>query len=89
MKEKITWVVACRDVDGYSSRRSYSTLKAACKRFDEMAGHTVERAMEEYWYFLVEAGKPLPAIETVQCVRAVSDFGTVVVLERKVQEVWA
>jgi hypothetical protein len=74
------YTVRTRDVDG-SSARHFATLPAAVRRFEEMAGITVANAIAEAFHALADAGKPLPAIEAVQSLRAVSMFGTVVILE--------
>lgn len=73
-----TYTVKTQDVD-CSTTRKYKTLAAARKRFEEMAGHTMEVAIGEQFYRLTEEGKDLPKVEEVKGLRAVSDYGTVVV----------
>jgi len=79
MATKIT--VKTSDVDGSSTRR-YSTEAAAVRRFEEMSGLTIAQAMAEQYYSYVDAQKSPPAFADVRVLRAVSNYGTVVTLER-------
>lgn len=72
--------VRTRDVDGGGSR-SYATLAGAVKRFEEMAGGTIDGHIAETLFVLAERGERLPKIEELKSLRAVSDFGTVVLFE--------
>lgn len=74
------YTVTTRDVDGRNARH-FATLPAAVRRFEEMAGMTVAEAIPEAFFGLVDEGRPLPSIEAIQSLRAVSMFGTVVTLE--------
>lgn len=74
------YTVRTRDVDGASARH-FATLPAAVRRFEEMAGVTVAAAIAECFHELEQDGKPLPTVEQLSSVRAVSMFGSVVVLE--------
>lgn len=73
------YTVLTRDTDG-SDRRSYKTLDKALARFTEMAGHSLESAIAEQFYTL--PADELPTVRAVKSVRAVSDYGTVVVFLR-------
>ena len=72
---KTTYSVVTRDVDG-TTLRKYRTLAGAVARFESMYGHPIATAMEEQ-YFNVS---PIPALETLNRVRAVSDYGCTVYL---------
>ena len=72
---KTTYSVVTRDVDG-STNRKYSTLAGAVARFESMYGHPIATAIEEQ-YFNVS---PSPALDTLNRVRAVSDYGCTVYL---------
>ena len=74
------YAVRCRDVDG-SSVRYYAKLESAAARFIEMAGGSIDGHIAEMFYYLEDAGKPLPKLEAIPALRAVGDFGNVVVLE--------
>lgn len=74
------YTVTTRDVDGSGSRH-FATLTAAVRRFEEMSGITAANAIAEMFHALADAGKPLPAVESLECLRAVSMFGTVVTLD--------
>lgn len=76
----VTYKVRTQDVDGRTAKK-YKTLDGAVKRFLEMAGGTIEGWIGEQFYELVDKGEPLPKIEDIKRLRAVSDYGTVVVLE--------
>ena len=73
------WTVKTIDVDGAAPKRTYRTLKGAIAYFESMYGHPIENAMDEYFYALVDAGMPLPAVGAVARLRAVSDYGTVII----------
>lgn len=78
----MTYVVQTRDVDGSCSRK-YATLAGAVKRFEEMVGCSVDAAIAEHFWQLEQEGKPLPKIEDLRYLRAVSMYGTVVTLEKR------
>jgi hypothetical protein len=80
---KMIYTVMTRDVDG-RSQRQYRTLKGAIKRFEEMYGHPMGTAIDEQFYALADQGKPLPLIEDLMSLRAVSSFGTVVTFQAAV-----
>ena len=69
--------VITRDVDGKGSR-TYRTRAAAVRRFEEMYGNSFNFAVAED--FCDSAIKANP--ETIKCVRAVSDYGTVVIFKQ-------
>lgn len=71
------YTVATQDVDGSPPVRKYKTFAAARKRFEEMAGMTMEAAIFEQFY--MREPKDLPPVEVVTFLRAVSNYGTVVV----------
>jgi hypothetical protein len=75
MKKAPQYLVKTRDVDG-SNTRKFVTLAGAIKRFEEMVGYSVANAIEEAYY-----DRALPAIEDLISLRAVSAYGTVVVIE--------
>lgn len=77
-----TYAVKTIDVDGSRPARKYKTLDAARKRFEEMYGHSMESAIEDAFYALADAGKELPTVASLLRLRAVSDFGTVVIFNR-------
>ena len=72
---KTTYTVKTRDVDCTTSR-TYTTLKGAIKRFEEMYGHSFEVAIEEFFYANVVHDIPLPTRDTVTRLSGVSKFGT-------------
>lgn len=74
------YAVRCRDVDG-SSVRYYAKLESAAARLIEMAGGSIEGHIAEHFYYLADAGKPLPKLEAIPALRAVGMYGNVVVLE--------
>lgn len=74
------YAVRCRDVDG-SSVRYYAKLEAAAARLIEMAGGSIEGHIADQFYYLADAGKPLPKLEAIPALRAVGIYGNVVVLE--------
>lgn len=74
------YAVRCRDVDG-SSVRYYAKLESAAARLIEMAGGTIDGHIAEQFYYLADAGKPLPKLEAIPALRAVGIYGNVVVLE--------
>lgn len=74
------YAVRCRDVDG-SSVRYYAKLEAAAARLIEMAGGSIEGHIAEQFYYLEDAGKPLPKLEAIPALRAVGIYGNAVVLE--------
>jgi hypothetical protein len=73
------YTVHTRDVDG-SDRRSYKSIDKAMARFAEMAGHSLETAIREQFHDT--PADELPTVRAVKSVRAVSDYGTVVVFLR-------
>ena len=76
------YTVKTRDVDGSAPARKYKTLAAACARFVEMAGGTIDGWIAEQFYERADRGEALPKIEEIRCLRAVSNYGTVVVLTK-------
>ena len=75
MKE---FAVRTADVDGSSTRR-YATLAGAVKRFEEMAGYTVDQVIADQ-----HDGPVYPTLAKLQYLRGVSPYGTVVVLTKPV-----
>ncbi len=82
------YAVRCRDVDG-SSVRYYAKLESAVARLIEMAGGSIEGHIAEQFYYLADAGKPLPKIEAIPALRAIGVYGNVVVLEAVSEEAMA
>ena len=82
------YAVRCRDVDG-SSVRYYAKLESAAARLVEMAGGSIEGHIAEQFYYLADAGKPLPKLEAIPALRAVGVYGNVVVLEAVSDEAMA
>lgn len=72
-----TYKITTRDTDGGSSRK-FKTLAGAMKRFEEMAGHSLEAAIREQFH----AASVLPTVRAAACVHTVSNYGTVVVFTR-------
>ncbi len=70
--------VTTRDVDG-SGRNTYKTRKAAIAKFESMYGHSMQTAIEERYYDV--PAEKWPTADTVRSMRAVSDYGTVVMFE--------
>jgi hypothetical protein len=75
-----TYTVKTRDVD-CSTTRKFKTLAGARRRFEEMAGHTMEAAIAEQFH---DSAEP-PKAEDVRSLRTVSMFGTVVTLSAVVE----
>lgn len=71
------YAVTTQDVDG-GTRREYGTLKTAEKRFKEMSGYSLQGSLEDRYADRVDAGLPIPAVESLDCIRQVSNYGTVV-----------
>lgn len=72
------FAVIVRDVD-HRSRQVYKTRDRALARFKEMVGYDVQNVIDEQYHEVPEVQRPTP--ETVQRLRGVSMFGTVVTFE--------
>ena len=77
----MAYKVKTQDVDG-SSTKKYASLKGAVKRFEEMVGYSVDAAIAEQFFEVVNAGNPPPKIEDISRLYAVSNYGTAVTLFR-------
>jgi len=77
-EQKGRFVVRTRDVDG-STSRTYKSRRAAVHRFEEMVGYSMAAAIGEHYHTELNP----PSVATVRSVRAVSNYGTVVIFEQQ------